>query len=146
MKKLVLAVIFMATTCLSFAQTDNYAEKLKTMFEVSGNSSSYKMAIDQMLGMFKQQAAAVPADEWAILEEKLRGTSLDDLIDMLVPVYQKQLTVDDLDALIAFYNTPIGKKYASKIPDITMETMTISQQWGMQIGQEIQTLIMEKGN
>ncbi|OIQ29772.1 MAG: hypothetical protein BM564_05090 [Bacteroidetes bacterium MedPE-SWsnd-G2] len=146
MKKLLFAMIFMAATSLSFAQNDAYAEKLKTMFEVSGNSSSYKMAIEQMLGMFQQQAASIPAEDWAILEEKLRSTSLDDLVEMLVPVYQKQLTIEDLDGLIAFYNTPLGKKYAEKIPEITMETMTVSQQWGMKIGQEIQELIMEKGN
>jgi hypothetical protein len=79
------------------------------------------------------------------LEKEFLKTSLDDLVDMLVPVYSKHLTLDDLQKIIDFYQTPAGKKYAEKTPLIMQESMQIGQQWGMKIGQKFQEKLQEKG-
>ena len=147
MKKISSTLILILISCfLSFAQNENeYKETLKTMFEISGSEDTYQAAITQVFSIFKGQYAEVKEETWTELEKEFQNTSMDDLIDLLAPVYQKHLTIDDLKELIKFYETPVGKKFASKTPFITQESMQVGQEWGMKIGQEFSKKMTEKG-
>jgi hypothetical protein len=125
--------------------TTDYQKTLKRMFEVSGTQESYKVAITQMFGMLKQQQKNVPDEVWVELQNEFNETSLTDLVEMLTPVYEKHLTQADLQKVIDFYQSAVGKKFASKTPDIMQESMQVGQQWGMRIGQKFQERLKEKG-
>jgi uncharacterized protein len=146
MKKFVTVfVCLLAIVLNSKGQDDNSYEKtLRKLFEVSGSNETYKVAIIQMIDMFKQQYSNLGEDVWDGLEEEFLKSSIDDLVDLLVPVYYKYLTQEDLEGLIGFYESPIGKKYASCTPLITQESMQVGQQWGAKIGQEFSKKIQEK--
>jgi len=64
---------------------------------------------------------------------------------MLVPVYQKHLSESDLKNVIAFYQSPAGKKFAEQTPIITTESMQVGQQWGLKIAQQFMEKIKAKG-
>jgi len=141
-----ISLLFLASVTFSNAQGNTeYKAKLKKMFEVSGSEKSYKVAIEQMFTMFKQQKTAVPDSVWQQFEGEFLKTSLDDLVEMLEPVYVKSLTQDDLQQLIAFYQTPIGLKYANQTPVIMQESMQVGQQWGRKIATEFQEKLKAKG-
>jgi uncharacterized protein len=147
MKKFIstLSLIFILTN-LSFGQTDNeYREALQTMFKVSGSEEIYQTAISQMFTMFKEQYATVKEETWVSLEAEFKNTSINDLIELLTPTYQKHLTLEEIKGLIEFYETPVGKKYAQKSPLIMQESMQIGQQWGMKIGEEFAKKMKDKG-
>ena len=61
-----------------------------------------------------------------ISEEILRDMPLDAMLDDMVPVYQKYLNQSDADTMIAFYQSPTGKKLINEMPQITQEAMQIS--------------------
>lgn len=130
----------------AFGQADKeYSKTLKKMFEVSGTEETYQAAIKQMFTMFKQQYSGVESDVWADLEKEFSKTSLNDLTEMLVPVYSKYMTLEDLQELIKFYETAVGQKFAKNTPLIMQESMQIGQQWGMKIGQDFEKKMKEKG-
>ena len=142
----IISALFFITFGLSFGQTDTeFKAKLKSMFEVSGSEETYQTVIKQMISMYKQQFNNVPEETWDDLEKEFLKTSMDDLVDMLVPVYSRHLTLDDIQKIIEFYQTPVGKKYAEKTPLIMQESMQVGQQWGMKIGQEFQEKLQEEG-
>ena len=147
MKKRILTfslLIFLSVT--SFSQEDKqYTETLNKMFEVSGTEGSYQAAIKQMFSMFKQQYSNVEVEIWTDLEKEFSKKSLNELTKMLVPVYSKYMTLEDLNELIKFYNTPTGKKYAKSTPLIMQESMQIGQQWGMKIGQDFEKKMKDRG-
>ena len=147
MKKLISTLsLILIFTNLSFGQADNeYKEALQTMFKVSGSEEMYQTAIEQMFTMFKGQYSSVKDEVWVSLEAEFKNTSINDLIEMLTPTYQKHLTLEDIKGLIEFYRTPVGKKYAKKSPMIMQESMQIGQQWGMKIGEEFAEKMKEKG-
>lgn len=147
MKKLLIACIIILT---SFAGAnaqvpDSYKATLLKMFTASGTDQSYKSAIDQMLSMFQAQKPEVPEEVWNEFQIQFMNTSLNDLAEMLAPVYQNHLTESDLEDIIAFYSTPTGKKFANSTPMIMQESMQIGQNWGMEMAQEIQEKLTEKG-
>ncbi len=145
-KVLVVISILVISLSSSFGQTDNsYRTTLKKLLEVAGTESTFNVVIKQMFDMFKQQKTNVPDSIWADFEKEFLKTSVNDLVEMLSPVYQKYMTETDLQKIIEFYQTPVGKKYAEKTPLITQESMQVGQQWGMKIGQQFQEKLKEKG-
>ena len=146
MKSIPTLVLVLFSTSLALAQANSkYGNTLKTMFEVSGTSESYQAVIKQTMNMLKQQHAEVSAEVWNELEKEFLKTSLEDLVDLLVPVYSKYLDQNDLEKIINFYQTPAGKKLAGSTPLIMQESMQIGQQWGMKIGQEFEKKLRERG-
>jgi hypothetical protein len=57
--------------------------------------------------------------------------------DIFAPIYAKHFTEDDLDAMIAFYETETGKKLAKKRPKIQNEAMNAGAAWGAKTGARI---------
>jgi uncharacterized protein len=56
-------------------------------------------------------------------DEMLKSFPWNDLIDSMVPVYQKHFTKGDIDALVTFYGTTTGQKVLRELPAITAESM-----------------------
>ena len=61
-----------------------------------------------------------------ISEESMRDFPVDAMLDDMIPIYQKHLTGTDVDAMIAFYSSPTGKKLMQQLPQITQEAMQAS--------------------
>jgi hypothetical protein len=57
------------------------------------------------------------------LDENFKNIPWDEILDSMVPVYQKHFTKGDVDALVAFYSTPTGQKLIKELPEITAEAM-----------------------
>ena len=70
-----------------------------------------------------QDAATTAAD-------KAKKTfPLDELLDAVIPIYQKHLTHGDIVAVSAFYSSPAGQKFVKEAPQMMTE--------GMQAGKEV---------
>lgn len=139
MKKVILIAVslLLLSASISFAKvTKEYTATLKTLFESSGTMEAYKAAVKQMLEILRAQNPDIDDNTWAGIEKEFLEVSLNDLIDMLAPVYEKHLTITDLKEIIKFYQTPAGKKYASKTPLITQESMQVGAEWGRKVGQK----------
>lgn len=58
-----------------------------------------------------------------MMDDWMKSFPWDEMIDSMVPVYQKQFTKGDVNALIAFYSTPTGQKLLRDMPAIMQEAM-----------------------
>ncbi|HEY6305923.1 MAG TPA: DUF2059 domain-containing protein [Candidatus Angelobacter sp.] len=61
-----------------------------------------------------------------VVDDVFKDLSLDDLIQDLVPVYQRHLTRSDVRALIAFYSSPPGQKILHEQPAMIKESMQVA--------------------
>ncbi|NQX37322.1 hypothetical protein SAMN05421820_103705 [Pedobacter steynii] len=147
MKRIIITftLIFAAAT-LSFGQDDSaYKNTLKEMMDVSGATESYKVAIVQTFKMLKEQKSKVPDEVWTHFEKSFLDASQEELLGMLVPIYQKHISLPDLKAIIAFYQSPAGKRFSEKTPLIMQESMQAGQQWGMRLTEQFDKKLKEKG-
>ena len=69
------------------------------------------------------------------------GKDIDTFLEMVVPVYDKHFSEAEIQELIAFYRTPIGKKAIDTMPKITNEIAPLSQQWAISIMPKVQSRI-----
>lgn len=61
-----------------------------------------------------------------ISEESMKDFPVDGMLDDMIPVYQKYLTQNDVDAMIAFYSSPTGRKLMQEMPQIMQEALQAS--------------------
>jgi uncharacterized protein len=145
MKKLILLSLVSLTLSAANAQTDSYSKALKKYMEVSGSMQSFQVAIKSILGNFKNMKAGVPDEFWKEAEAEFSTTSIDELVTLLTPSYKKYLTESDLNEIIAFYSSPIGKKLAESTPGLMGESMQAGQAWGQSVATRIVNKMKEKG-
>lgn len=146
MKKLIIPIsILIICVGQAYGQTDSYRTTLKHLFIVSGSETNFKVTIKQMFTMLKQQKTNIPDSVWNEFENEFVKASIDELVDMLYPIYKKHMTENDLTKTIEFFETPIGKKYVEKTPFILQESMQVGQQWGAKIAKKIELRLKEKG-
>ncbi len=60
-----------------------------------------------------------------------------ELLDLTVSIYAKYYTPEDVKALVAFFQSPAGKKLAVVGRKAMMESMQTGQKWGQQLGEQI---------
>jgi len=131
MRLLILSLLFVFSFNLSSSQEDNYKGLLTDFIKAQGQFETFNATIDQMTSMM-----GVTLNE----DEKVEFTNdvMSSLIEMLVPVYQKHFTEQDLKDAIDLFKTPIGKKISEKSPIIAQESMQASMQWGIELSAKLQ--------
>lgn len=60
-----------------------------------------------------------------LMDDTMKSFPWDEILDSMVPVYQKHFTKGDVDHLVAFYSTPTGQKLIRELPAITAESMQV---------------------
>lgn len=107
---------------------------IQRLIELSGSANAGVQALQQMVGVMRIAMPSAPPGYW---EEFLKEARPAEFADLMVPVLDRQLTHDDVKAIIAFYQSPAGKKLASVTPAITQEAMQVGVVWGSQTGQRV---------
>jgi len=79
-----------------------------------------------------------------LVSEAKKEAKPQELLDLLVPIYQKHFSAREVNALLAFYESPAGRKLALETPKIATESMQVGQQWGEQVGQRIGERIAQR--
>ncbi|HAJ75542.1 MAG TPA: hypothetical protein DCM64_03710 [Gammaproteobacteria bacterium] len=55
----------------------------------------------------------------------------------MYPIYHKYYSLEDIQQLLEFYDTDIGRKTIEVLPLLTQESIEVGQSWGMSIGPRI---------
>ncbi len=58
-----------------------------------------------------------------MMDDMFKEMPFDEMMQAMVPVYQKHFTKGDIDALVAFYSSPTGQKTLRELPAIMSEAM-----------------------
>jgi uncharacterized protein len=60
------------------------------------------------------------------MDDLVKNYPFDDILRDMIPVYQKHLTESDLNTMMAFYSSPVGRKVLKEMPAMTAEAMRVS--------------------
>ena len=104
------------TLGIKCSEPKDYKATLKEMLVVSGSDKTFEMVVPQMIEMMKPQLPQVPGEFWEEMGKEMKNTAFNDLVDMLVPIYQEYLTQEDLEEVIKFYQSPAGKNSGLLLP------------------------------
>lgn len=117
------------------------AKNLHRLMELIGSHNLARQMIDGMMSSYKESMPGVDkeleAKVFRIYEEELiKAFTVERVEALIFPVYDKYFTDDEIVALIAFYESPLGKKTTSVLPQIMSESLNIGEQLGTEVHQK----------
>lgn len=141
MKKSLLILSFCILSLSANAQTNSKSQKIKQLLELTGSGKMAIQMMNQMMGTLKSSHSKAGDEFWENLKKEIKA---EDIENMIIPIYDKYYTESDIEQLIAFYGSPIGKKMIATMPQVMQESMIVGQTWGKEIIEKIKTKLKEK--
>lgn len=135
-------VVTTVGTALSEETKLTKKESIKKLLVLSGSADMGKQMLDQMIDSYKKTMPSVTEKFW---DEFKKKASEDSLIEMIIPIYDKYFSQEDIDGLIVFYESPAGKKFVSVLPDLTKEAVKKGQEWGTKLAEDIMKELAKEG-
>jgi hypothetical protein len=133
----VLTLILLSTSISVYAQSDapSSRDDIMKLFAVMKVHDQTRLVMESVAaeqrammhdGLRKRYPQITEA-ELARLDQAtldiMRDVSVDDMLDDMIPIYQKHLSKKDVDAMSAFYASDTGQKLLREMPAMTSESM-----------------------
>jgi|SRR5271169_293844 len=141
MKRLLLAVcVAFFLSWSGFAQTntddspatkadvERYFQAVKSHDMMKKMMATMTQSMHQMMHeQYLKHQDDLPADYeskmTAMMDDMFANMPMDEMMQAMVPAFQKHLTKGDIDNLVAFYSTPTGEKLLREMPSTMAESM-----------------------
>lgn len=143
MKPSALAVICLLVAPLTLARqnsadppaskedVERYFAAMHTRELVRSMLEAMRKQMHQTIHAQVSKLANLPPDfeerEDRLIDETWQDLPLDEMLQAMIPVYEKHFTKGDIDGLVAFYTSPTGQKLLKELPGVTAESMQASQ-------------------
>ena len=142
--RLTLVALLLAFAATAFAQdtaAPTKEQKVRRLLVLMKVGDLGVQMANGMIESMKTSSPEVPAEFWDSFMKKVSG---DELIDMLIPVYIRNIEEADVDALLTFYSSPAGQRFIAKQPKILEESMSVGQDWGAKLAQKVIEELQQK--
>ncbi len=131
----VVALILLSPTSpLSSSEDNRHRELVVELMELTGAAELGAQVGGAMIEQMKPAMPQVPAEWWERFSAKIDSA---EIVQVIVPIYEKHFTVEELQATLEFYKSPVGRAVLEKMPAVTQESMAAGQEWGRSVAQEI---------
>jgi uncharacterized protein len=116
---------------------------IRKLFEISGIKESMKSTMAAAMDNIRPTLArSLPPGEYQgklidlFIERFQQKVKVDDIVELIIPIYDKYLSMEDVDALTKFYQTPAGKKALATMTQVMVECANVSQRYGEDAGRQ----------
>jgi uncharacterized protein len=152
---IVLLVLTMGwvTTCMAEAISKDKLAAIKELIKVTGarvDQDQFAQSFtQQMLSVLRARYPKLPATAASLVEEEVRAV-LQEQVDQeslqreIYPIYAKYFSDEEIQALIRFNQSPVGRKANKVMPALLQESMSAAQVWSQTIGPIISTRVMTR--
>lgn len=115
---------------------------IRRLLDLTGTRDMVDGMKSSMMEQFRRNAPGMPD---GMLTELMAELKADDLVESMIPVYSKHFTGADIKQLIAFYQSPFGKKVLREMPQIITESNEVGARWGEGVVQRVATRWRDQG-
>ena len=122
-------------------------EKEKAIRKLIALTHAERTMLDGMkVGLDAQKKAQPEIPEVFWQEFIKRATAnIGEFVAILVGVHDRHYTKEQIDQMITFFETPLGRMMAEKQPAVALETVGAAERWGMKMGMQVMMELTEKG-
>ena len=133
--------------------TQAKASTVETLLDVMGTKQQMAVQMDllmqQLLPLLRR---AMPADiNPAVLDlldqefmHVMQNNMYSEVVAVAIPVYQREFSEEELGDVIAFYQSPVGRKMATKAPQMMQELAQALAPIGQKLGTEAMQRAIKK--
>lgn len=129
------------SSSLSADQTAKRVD-IRKLIELTGAANVSGDALRQIIAPLKTAYPEVPDEFWDTFAKEVHS---DELIDLVIPIYDKYYTRDEIRDLTSFYQSPVGQKTIKVLPKLSAEAIDAGQEWGKMVADRAMRKLREKG-
>lgn len=141
-KLVALGLCLVAVAPSIWSQKTQKEEKIMELLNLSGSGNIGKQYFVSIMDQFQNIFPDVPKEFWSEAKSLMDPN---DLIEIIIPIYNRHFSQEDIEGLIAFYKTPLGQKLVKEQPIIMQESMRAGEIWGEEFAQRIMDKMKESG-
>jgi hypothetical protein len=126
-------------------ETPEHAAKvaeIRELMNLIGAARMGQQVVNDLIEQFKTTMPQVPASFWEDFQKRFK---VDEIVELVVPIYDKYLTREDVQGLVSFYRSPTGQKFLSVQGKIVREAMLAGQEYGGKIAERMLQELHDKG-
>ena len=123
------------------------AERLKIarrFVQASGAEAIILKSIELTLPAQRAQRPTIPQEFWDRFVAKAQA-DVGVLVDSLAPVYAARFSKAELEQLLAFYESPVGRHVVAQQPSVAQESQQLGVRWGTRLGAAIAVEMANEG-
>jgi hypothetical protein len=121
----------------AWTQEDAEAKKadIRKLLVITGAPELGRQMMEQTLPAMKAAMPQVSEQFWT---DFMAEADMKDFVELVVPIYERHFTHEEVRGLLQFYETPLGQKLIQTMPQILQESVGVGQLWGAALGAKIQ--------
>jgi hypothetical protein len=116
--------------------------EIRKLIELTGAANVSADALRQIIAPLRAGFPQVPSEFWDSFVKEVRS---DELIDLVVPIYDKYYTLEEIRDLTRFYQSPVGQKTIKVLPKLSAEAIDAGQEWGRIVADRAMRKLKDKG-
>ncbi len=129
------------------ARSQVSADKTVLIHRLLDLTKAADLAVAAMEVAIPAQRAAnprIPKEFWDEFAARARR-DMPRFIEMLVPVYDAHFSKPQLEQLVAFYQSPLGRHLTKVQPEIAVQSAQAGQKWGAELGVAVGQDLAKRG-
>ncbi|MBZ5855502.1 DUF2059 domain-containing protein [Flavihumibacter profundi] len=142
MKKVVIITTALLLSATCFCQSNKKDENIRELLNLTGASKVGIQLMGNMFDAYKKQLPNVPAEFW---DEVMKEVKAEEITELVIPIYAKYYTEQEILSLIEFYKSPLGKKVIEYMPLISQDSFSVGQDWGKKLSERVISRLKQKG-
>jgi hypothetical protein len=107
---------------------------IRRLLKLTDASGTFKRSIEAQMNTMRVAMTQIPAQFW---DEVLKEVSAEKFIELVIPIYDRHFSSEEIEGMIAFYETPLGKKFISTLPQIISESAAAGDKYGQEIANKV---------
>ncbi|MBI3818907.1 MAG: DUF2059 domain-containing protein [Planctomycetes bacterium] len=112
--------------------------EIHKLMEVTGSAGMAKQMMQQLVSSFKTSSPGLADD---FFDQFIAEIDTNELTDLVVPIYAKYLSRDEVRELVRFYESAAGRKLITVMPQLMQDSIAAGQKWGMGVAQKLKARI-----
>lgn len=116
----------------------------RAVVEATGADSLMLQTMERTLPIQRAQNPRVPAEFWDRFIARARA-DIPALVDSLVPIYADRFSQAELEQLLVFYRSPLGRRVVAEQGEIAAQSQRVGMRWGAAVGAAIVTDMAQEG-
>jgi uncharacterized protein len=123
-------------------EQDAKRAEIRKLIELTGAANISADALRQIIAPLRSGFPQVPDEFWDNFVKEVRS---DELVDLVVPIYDKYYTLEEIRDLTRFYQSPVGQKTIKVLPKLSAEAIDAGQEWGRMVADRAMRKLKDKG-
>jgi uncharacterized protein len=116
-------------------------EKLVQMTGTLQNATAVlDRLLPQMIDLIRKANPEIPQQVLDLLAKDGKDEfhkALPELVEPIIAIYDANYSADEVRQLLAFYQSPLGRKMIDRTPQITQQSIAVGNVWGTNVGERV---------